>query len=598
METWTYLPPEAAGGAGRIAPDGEALSGEGLQRFALSGFGGETLRFAVQSPANAAKADDAPHAGDAAQISEDANKGDAAQSPNEAEKPWISHEPPAPEAMREHLSPLEQAMAAQCGLNPRRNRSLQEIIEEKWRHSRIEQLGHPVPARAMGRPVEDPLQRAIQTLQETWRIPELRNPLVDAMAELAEFSAALNGRVRRQAEGALRRELEDLEAERLKSLDDLDRLKREKHALREQFKQEIREEEADALREAVERTHIAQEECARQETAAAEARRAADCARDAFAALSDGRFEDKLMDFAITSRAAELIAKGMPAMESVRAAEVAPDRAEWIARAQRAFAAEGLEIGEIQAANLLVCAALSDSILLSGSAASDKDTVARAMARALGALDAKRYAELSESRLPESWNLASDLPAVALVRNANGAMNATIDRGLCGAAKNLIVISTLADGGAGYPVSAEALERGFLIRVEPESAQSPWKRALPAAGTFPPATLSALRDSFRAHAAEIPVALERRFQRIRDALSKHGVRLSRRTLDMMWNYCAAMLALRKISAGEVLDLAFAQKALPCILAEAPLECLMELEKILSGMPHSLSLLRAPLPIHI
>ena len=66
----------------------------------------------------------------------------------------------------------------------------------------------------------------------------------------------------------------------------------------------------------------------------------------------------------------------------------------------------------------------------------------------------------------------------------------------------------------------------------------------------------------------------------------------------MWQYCGAMLSLAKISAGEALDLAFARKALPCILAEAPVECLMEMEKLLSGMPHCLALLHAPLPIHI
>ena len=98
--------------------------------------------------------------------------------------------------------------------------------------------------------------------------------------------------------------------------------------------------------------------------------------------------------------------------------------------------------------------------------------------------------------------------------------------------------------------------------------------------------------------AELPVALERRLQKLRDALARHGVRLSRRTLDLMWRYCGVMLSLAKISAGEALDLAFARKALPCILAEAPVECLMEMEKLLSGMPHCLALLHAPLPIHI
>jgi len=49
---------------------------------------------------------------------------------------------------------------------------------------------------------------------------------------------------------------------------------------------------------------------------------------------------------------------------------------------------------------------------------------------------------------------------------------------------------------------------------------------------------------------------------------------------------------------EVLDRAVAQKALPCILAEAPVECLKKLPSILSDMPCCQALLKQPLPIMI
>ena len=92
--------------------------------------------------------------------------------------------------------------------------------------------------------------------------------------------------------------------------------------------------------------------------------------------------------------------------------------------------------------------------------------------------------------------------------------------------------------------------------------------------------------------------MEKRMQQLRSALNLHHVRLSRHTLNQMWRYCAAMLAACKASPAEVLDLAFAQKALPCILAEAPVECLKELKTMLADMPRSLALLEAPLPILI
>ena len=607
-ETWAYAPPEAEGEAASVAPDGGTLAEEALQRFELSGFREETLRFAIRLPGTMASVTGAPQtaarheraaAAPAAEPPAPQKGAEPAAEQAEPAKPWINREAPAPAPGRTRLTPMQRALAAQSGLNPRRNRSLQEIIEEKWRHSRVDQLGHPVPAKAMGQPLENPLERAIEALRSAWRIPELRDRLTSSISEMEEFSAALDRRRSALADGALRRELEDLEAERLRSLSDLDQLRRQKQALRETFKREIREEEAEALRDAVERTRRAQEECARQEAAAEESRKAADFARDAFAALNDGRFEDKLREFALTSRAAELISHPLPqAAPQADSAAEAPTREEWIARMQRAAAAEGLELSEVQAANLLICAALSDSLLLSGPASSDKLPVARALARALGAVDAGRCAEIRDASRPDAPCAESGTPAVILIPNANGAPDAEVDRGLAGASKNRIVLSVLADGGAGYPVSAEALERGFLIRLEPAGAQAPWKPVARPAASFPPASMDALRSALLSDAAELPPALERRLQKLRDALAQHGAYLSRRTLDLMWRYCAAMLALGKISAGEALDLAFAQKALPCILAEAPMDCLAGLSALLAGMPHSAALLDAPLPIEI
>ena len=152
-----------------------------------------------------------------------------------------------------------------------------------------------------------------------------------------------------------------------------------------------------------------------------------------------------------------------------------------------------------------------------------------------------------------------------------------------------------ADGRAHIP---EALERGFFIRLESAGAQAPWRPAARPKENFSPVRMEALRAAFLDDAAEVPEALDRRLQKLRDALAVDNVRLSRHTLDLMWKYCAAMIKLNCISAGEALDLAFAQKALPCILAEAPIECLSKLKALLANMPHSLALLNKPLPIQI
>jgi len=610
LETWVYTP-GAEGAKGSLAPDGEQLATEELQRFDIPGFPGETLHFVIRlpgvmpsvigAPAPRAEAAAQPVPAEAPKAAErEAAPQPAAPAP-EPEKPWISHDLPRMPALRtENMSPMQQALAAQSGLNPKRSRTLQEIIEEKWRHSRVDQLGHPVPANAMGHPVENPLENALEALKKAWSIPEIRERLVSSIAEMEQFSGALDGRRKALSASALQHELEDLEAERLRTLSEIDKLRREKRNLRETFKQEIREEESGALREAIEKTRAARKEQEKYEAAAQEARKAAEFAQDAFAALNDGRFEEKLRDFALTSRAVELLNRPAEPVKSVAIpSEEAPGREEWIDRLRRAFIEEGLEISEIQAANLLVCIALNGSLMLAGKASSDKCTTARALARALGAKDSGRYVELNgrpHGAKAETDLEEGELPAVALVREANCAPGADVTRGLLNGKKNCVVVSALSE--CGYPVSPEALERGFLLYLEPVNAQIPWKSPAKPAGDFSPVRMQALQDAFFAAEAELPPALDRRLQKLRDALVLHGVRLSRHTLDLMWHYCAAMVALGKISAGEALDLAFSQKALPCILAEAPVECLVELKNLLAGMPHSLAMLEKPLPIMI
>ena len=601
LQTWAYAAPEAEGGQGSVDLDGQALLEEELQRFEIPGFPGETLRFAIRMPGTLPSVLGVPKP-----RAERAQTPPAAPQPEKQkpepkqpqEKPWISRDLPKAPPVRGRITTLQQALEAQSGLNPRRNRSLQEVIEEKWRHSRVDQLGHPVPANATGQPLENPLDKALDALRDAWSIPELQSRLIDSISEMDEFLEVLTKHFRRERDGALHRELEDLEAERLKSLDALDKLRREKRELRETFKQEIREEEEAAFREAVERTRAARAECEKQEAAARDAGKIAAAAEDFYASLQDGRFEEKLRDFAFTSRAAELLSRPTDAPASrVKASDEAPTAAEWIERARRAFAAEGIEIDDNHAANLLICVALGDSLMLSGPASSDKDATARALARALGAYP-DRYVEIAgrtDGRAPKG---PSELPCVALVRGANGHPGAEIDRGLCGTAQNLLVISSIGDAGAGFPVSPEALERGFFIRLEPTSAQTPWRPAARVEESFSPVRMDALRAAFLGDAAELPEALDRRLQKLRDALAMNNVRLSRHTLDLMWKYCAAAIKLNLISAGEALDLAFAQKALPCILAEAPIECLSKLKALLSGMPHSLALLSKPLPIQI
>ena len=591
LETWRYMPDEE-GELAHIEKDGSALLEEEIQRFEIPGFPGESLRLVIKLPATMPNVLGVtpPRAAQSAPVQAAepaaAPKAEAAPAPVQEEKPWISHGhmPPPPKSADQRMSPMQQSLAAQSGLNPRRNRSLQEIIEEKWRHSRVDQLGHPVPVHAMGTPVANPVEHAMDVLRNAWNIPGVHDELVEALSRLPEFTAQVQACGEDRLRESRRRELEDLEAERLKGLAALDKLRRDKHALRESFKQEIRQEEAAAFKDAVARTKAAQAECKKYETQAEEARLGAEMARDAFAALNDGRFEEKLKDFALTSRAAELLSKPLPEVPDVPAAPEAPDREEWLRRLKAACACEGLQMDGIQLANLLACAALSDSLIFSGAAASDKLPTARALARALG-----NWKEVYGGRKLERCDAD-----VIVVDQANCMPDVDVRRGMGG--KKLL--SVAADSDSGFPISAEALEQAFLIRVQAPAADAPWKPAACAAEEFAPACPDALRRAFLSDAAELTPAMEKRMQQLRSSLGMHGVRLSRNTLDQMWRYCAVMLEISKASPAEILDLAFAQKALPCILAEAPVECLKELKGMLADMPRSRGLLEVPLPVLI
>ncbi len=527
--------------------------------------------------------------------------GAPAQAPSARQIPTAPTPPAPPVPPAREIKPFkptdEQLFSDQCGLNPRRNRSLQEIIEEKWRHSRVDQLGHPIPVNAMGMPVDNPVETAVAAIRNAWDNPAMHGELVNRIGDMEGFLLALSVRRNDTVQRELQRQLENLEAERLMAVDELAQLRKQKEKLRGTLKAEIRAEEAEELRAAIEGTVAAKAELAKYRAMADEAKEKALLAEDAFASLTDGRFEDQLREFALSSRAAKLFSgeHALAAPESAMPEAVAPDRGEWIDRVRQAFAEAGLEIDAQGAANVLVCAALSDALILSGAAAADKTAAARAIARAMGAQAGGQLREFAQGKAANT-DFAKDrrLTAVAVIDGANARPREDIYMGLRGAAENLTVMAVCADGG--YPIGAEALERGFVIRIDPVAADAPWRAPEVAEREFAPATIASLRAAFLRDDARVAPEAELKLKGIRDALNRHNVRLSRHTLGQMYRYCAAMVDGGFADDLRALDLAFAQKALPAIIADARIECLAELQDILSGMKACEAVLNAPLPL--
>ena len=89
-----------------------------------------------------------------------------------ADKPWLQHTTFVfPRVVSAKLSPRKQSMPMQSGFNPRRSTGIKDIIDDMWRQSRLDQLGHPVPPEASGTPVVSPVDKALQAMREAWRLP-------------------------------------------------------------------------------------------------------------------------------------------------------------------------------------------------------------------------------------------------------------------------------------------------------------------------------------------------------------------------------------------------------------------------------------------
>ena len=98
--------------------------------------------------------------------------------------------------------------------------------------------------------------------------------------------------------------------------------------------------------------------------------------------------------------------------------------------------------------------------------------------------------------------------------------------------------------------------------------------------------------------AVLPANVTKRMEKLRSDLAVLGIRLSRGTLNALWRYCAAAIPLMPLEPSAVLDMALAQRAIPAILASAPVDALAALPKLLSDLPRCKALLDQPLPIEV
>ncbi len=628
-ERHRWAPVPNAEGRAVLSPTGETCPLDTLQAFTLPGFDGETLSFAILPPealiptsverpavreaekpekrapeAPPAEPKPAPEAPKPAEPPVAPEKPEKPAGSKPDDKPWIHHDSSMlPRPVDPRLSPAQRSLAVQSGMNPRRGRSLQELIEEKWQHSRLGQLGQPVAPIHTGAPLHNPVESAVEAVREVWNQPQMRGDLLRSLGGIEEFGASLEECREAARKADIDRHLEGLEARRLALLGELDHLTLKNADTREALKAELRREASGDLAEALRGAESAKAERARYDELAEQARAAASDAQKTVDALTGEELERRLRDFALNQRMverlrllkgeAEAVPAPAPELESLRLSDLA-------ARLEARFRAEGRALSHEDALNLCACAAVSPALILSGPVGSGKTGAARLLAEALGWADIDRFVAVAPGKASlegdprvAALDRCPDAPALILLDDANLHPAPDPFRGL-GAPDHprWLLCLTVQDGGC--PLPAHALDKGFLVRLDPAAVDAPWQ---PRVKTVPapqkPADLAlAIPDK------PLPAAVETRMRALREALARCGAPLSRRALDDAWRYCALMLDALGGEADPVhiLDRAVAQRLLPTLLASAPVDALRRLPALLDGLTLSRDILRLPLPI--
>lgn len=570
------------------------------------------------------------------------------KAPESASKPWLQHTtyvfPRVVASSR--LSPRSQSLQQQSGFNPHRSASIKDVIDDMWRQSRLDQLGHPVPSAASADPVVSPIDKAMQAVKEAWSLPEARASLISALLKLDDLDSALGaGPAARQARDDREREqaLNRLEADRLKVLCEIDELKKMRADKRAELVNELKRSHAAEMAQLDKKNAALREAGQRYAAEAASAQKAAETAEKAFKDVLSGDLNDQLAHLLAEGRARDLMVALAHAADAPAALPETenPSAGELITDVRVRFEEAGYPLTNDEAVNLLACLTLGRIVIFSGVNGSGKSERARTLAAALGVAapeygrfvemqpdeDARSLASLIGEiaptgvpvvRRPELKRVleagCDTVPALLMIDDANrapvertlGALLSQLDENAPGRLQTglgaitinpaLRLLLTLQDASEGACVDARLLDRAFMIRLAPERADTPWqprRRIQPRPEkTVSMATLKAI---FKTD-GDVPGEIAERMKALREKLAGVGVYLSRRALDDMYAYCAAVSPLMTASPLEVLDYAFAQRAMPTILASANLDALHALPSILPDMPRSLSLLLAPLPL--
>lgn len=544
------------------------------------------------------------------------------------EKSKISQEKPKTEYVEPRAAQMKPAVsagrmsqrsamqAAQRGLNPKRGVSLAEIVDDLWRTSRLDQLGHPIPAEAGSRPMLSPVDRAREALKIAWALDEARGGVLDAVLSLehaAELLPERLGQGSRPLKQSEIQELDEFEARRLKALRELDELSRARASKRTELLEEVRREFAIELRKLQKQNDLAKAEAEKSRQLADAAAETARVAQKALSNITGEQLLEQLLTDELRARAAAMLKQldrqEAPAAPLPKLTE--PTLGELVSDLRVAFEDYGMSLSNDQAVNLLAGVALQDVCIYSGVTGSGKSRAARLLAQTLGLTDG-RFVTLHANPKPAAadkkfseMNAVADAftPMIALIDDANNAPGDP-SRGLAsmhedaadGIHPNMKLIMTVQDNPVGYALNANLLDRAFFVRFDLPGLDLPWKPVAVAPRKREGAvSMDALRRLF-VPGSEISPEVQDRMMTLRRKLADLGVYFSARALSDMHRYITTVQPMMTCAPMQVLDYALAQRAIPHVLATAPVAALHELPKLLADMPMCLRLMEQPLAL--
>lgn len=150
-------------------------------------------------------------------------------APQETVLPPVIQQPDAPLTG----TPLLKGASVRTSV-PRPKNKLQEVVANQWRAAKNDPPAEPLPSNANLRAIVNPVETACEQLRAAWEIPEAHQQLIDYIMSLPGVGACLTASGETTLQQTMQAKLNDIEADRLALLYQLDKAKCDLESFRAQ----------------------------------------------------------------------------------------------------------------------------------------------------------------------------------------------------------------------------------------------------------------------------------------------------------------------------------------------------------------------------